>query len=124
MEGQRPWGRDELCVLWKRGGCGVMGLRMVGPTVRILDFIVRSQGSQDCIFIRGMSDQVCVFKTCTESRLLEVRSIGSWRVDSKKANSFIGFCIGLVVIRPKCRTHWDIHSFIHSFFNTSLLSVF
>lgn len=82
-----------------------MGLRMVGPTVRILDFIVRSQGSQDCIFIRRMSDQVCVFKTCTESRLLEVRSIGGWRVDSKKANSFIGFCIGLVVIRPKCHAH-------------------
>lgn len=83
----------------------VMGSKMVGPMVRILDFILRSQGSQYCIFIRGMSDQVCTCKTCTEKRLLEVRSIGGWRVSSKKANSFIGFCIGLVVIRPKCCTH-------------------
>lgn len=83
----------------------MMGLKIVESMVRILDFILRSQGSQYCIFIRGMSDQVCAFKTCTENRLLEVRSIGGWRVDSKKANSFIGFCIELVVIRQNCHTH-------------------
>lgn len=109
-------GKSSACCGQRR--MHVLGLKMVGPMVRILDFILKSQRSQDCIFIRGMSYQACVFKTCIESRLLEVR-IAGWRVDNKKANSFMGFCIGLVVIRPKC-----LPLGFHSFFNTSLLSVF